>query len=160
MPKLVVQRWLEGSSVVAVDEYHDISMAELILRFSCDYWVKGSRVYQLVNRSWEEETSTAIIDLKEDLEEKVIDSRIIFAPTWEGIRIEVRHYLEDAEEYQEYPLIHRLQFVDPHQAMVLLLCEHITLQKKKWVKVSTEVDENRKVYVLYVQPDQEEGVET
>lgn len=157
MPKLIVHRYLANSSTVAIDEYHNITLEEIILRFSSEYWVKGNRVYQRINCSWDEEETVAMVDLEEDVEEDVLDSRIVFAPTWEGIRIEVRHYFEEIEEGKEYPLIDRLQFVDPHQAMVVLMCDHIFLKKKKWIIVSTEVDENRKVYVLYVQPDQEEG---
>jgi len=152
MPKLLVRQWIEGSSLVIVNEYRNIPIEEILLRFSCDYWVKGQRVFQMAGRAMEGDT--AIIDVEEDVDEKVNQPGLVFAPTWEGVRIEVRHYMEDVEEY---PLIDRMQFADPRQAMAIFWSDRILLQDRRWVKTSTEVDENRKVYVLYVQPENDEG---
>ncbi|MGX9708330.1 hypothetical protein CLV36_102107 [Laceyella sediminis] len=131
--------------------YSSLSNGEVLMRFACDYLVKGTRVY--------EKTSTAIegdlyvIYVIESPDEDEAPSGPVFMPDWVGICMEVRHFREGMDDY---PLVHRLRFYDPQEALLHLLGDYLMIGDQEWEKTSTEVDENRKVYVIYAKPTTEE----
>lgn len=146
LPKLEYRLLDELNHFPLVSSYHDISKAEISLRFCCDYFVKGRKVYQ--------KTSCAIdhcyvIYVVEDPEEEVIDTSLVFLPDWIGIRVEVRQYDEVQYHSTVVSIKHFHEFQD---ALLFLMSQFIDLGGHEWEKVSTEVDENRKVYVYYAKP--------
>jgi hypothetical protein len=130
-----------------VSYYDHITIEEILLRFACDYFVQDNRVFE--KTSCAIENSTYVIYVKLNQEEKVIDQGLIFAPHWKGIRIEVRHFQEQVSQNE---LIDQVDFREVKEALAYLLSDYILLNGEEWEKCSTEVDENRKLYVYYAQP--------
>ncbi|MBA4495345.1 hypothetical protein ACFO25_01025 [Paenactinomyces guangxiensis] len=127
--------------------YENISKEEIALRFACDYFVKDHKVFE--KTSCAVESLTHIIYVVRNYEEKVTEPGIRFAPQWKGIRMEVRHL---QEETNQYPIIHTYHFHQYQDALLYLMSHFLYFDGKEWEKTSTEVDENRKVYVCYAQP--------
>jgi hypothetical protein len=127
--------------------YDRIEKEEVLLRFACNYLVKGAKVYETV--ACGVEADLHLIYVKWNPEETVIDLRVVFAPDWEGIRVEVRRF---HEKWTEYPLVSRMHFHDPLDAVLQLQSHFLHVKGEEWEKISSEVDENRKVYVIYAQP--------
>jgi len=63
-----------------------------------------------------------------------------------GIRIELREFREDASTY---PLLHTFRYTDDDDALLLLQADALEWNALAWNKSSTEVDEDRGVYVYY-----------
>ncbi|MDR6225591.1 hypothetical protein [Desmospora profundinema] len=126
--------------------YEEIDEEEISTRFVCDYFVTEDRVY--------EQTATAfgdkgpIIFVRQADDEQVWDAEGIPHPMWKGIRLEIRRFSEEA---QFYPVIEIIQCRTQAELRLYLQGEILYRGGRQWRKTSAEVDENRKVYVLYVQ---------
>ncbi|MFC7439985.1 hypothetical protein [Laceyella putida] len=140
----------EEQGFPALFGYSAVSKEEVLMRFACDYLVKGNRVYEKTSAAVEAETY--VIYIKESQEEETPPPGLVFAPEWEGICVEVRQYHEHAEEY---PLVRRLRFYESQEALLYLLSDFLYIADREWEKTSAEVDENRKVYVIYAKPTSE-----
>lgn len=127
--------------------YDNISKDEIALRFACDYFVKDQKVFE--KTSCAVESLNHIIYVIRNREEQVVEPGLVFAPHWRGIRMEVRHFREEADYY---PVVHTYHFHEPGDALLHLMSHFLYFNGKEWEKTSTEVDENRKVYVYYAQP--------
>lgn len=132
--------------------YPSISKAEILMRFASDYFVKGKDVFERIYT--QADPPVHKIFVVRSAEEKVLDDRLRFGPTWEGIRIELRHF---HEEWSHYPLVHRYHFHEPQAALLHLLSSLYQVDGQVWEKTSAEVDENRYVYVIYAVPILKEG---
>lgn len=130
-----------------ISYYEPISKEEILLRFSCDYWIKDHKVYQVVDT--EIEGNIYSIYVIHNQEEKVVEEGIIFAPTWQGIQLEYRHFHVD---WEVYPVIHREFYSSDRDVLLHLLSTIQMIKGKSWQTKSTEVDENRKKYIIYVSP--------
>ena len=87
-------------------------------------------------------------------DEQVLDAQLVFAPDWRGIRMEVRHFREGTAHY---PVVHTFYFHSDEDALLHLQCDLFSSDGQEWQKTSAEVDENRRVYVIYAQPAEEGG---
>lgn len=146
MPTLEYRLLDELNHFPLVSLYPDISKAEIALRFCCDYFVKGHKVYQKTSCAIDD---TYVIYVVEDPEEQVLNPGLVFLPDWIGVRVEVRHY---HEEGCDYPVVLKKHFHNDQDALLFLMSQFIELDGHEWEKASTEIDENRKVYVYYAQP--------
>lgn len=128
--------------------YESIDPDEVALRFACDYFIKGQVVYE--KTSCAVETGCYVIYVQSAEDEYVVDPHIEEnSYPWKGIRLEVREYKEDTEFY---PLVHTYEFPDENTVLLHLQSDYLYLFGREWGKTSTEIDENRKVYVYYAQP--------
>lgn len=135
--------------------YPRISKEEILLRFACDYWVKDHKVYE--KTATENDGVAYTIYVQHDPEEQVVEKGILFESNWKGIRLEYRHYHSD---WSEYPVIQQQDCSSDQDVLLSLLTEIHMIHGRIWQKQSTEVDENRKKYVIYVVPfDGEEGMD-
>ncbi|WP_134685963.1 hypothetical protein [Brevibacillus migulae] len=147
MARLEYRKLDEANHFPVLYYYDHIDKDEISLRFACDYFVKGREVY--------EKTSTAIephayvIYVKRSEEEQAVTYTDAAGLRWGRVQIEVREYRENTAHY---PLVHLYQFTEDDDALLLLQSDYITLGGKEWEKTSTEVDEDRKVYVYYAKP--------
>lgn len=139
----------DESQTYPVLYYYDfIDKDEVSLRFACDYWIKNKRVYERTGN--QVNGSKYIIFVREAVEEHVLeqeqDDRY-----WGGICVELREFREGTDRY---PVVHRFVLHDDDDALLLLQSDSLTLQGKVWARTSTEIDEDRKVYVYYAVPEQ------
>lgn len=130
----------------SIAHYPRISKEEILLRFACDYWVKDHKVYEKTYTEIDGNSYTIYVN--HDPEEQVVEKGIIFEPNWKGIRLEYRHYHPD---WSIYPIIQQ-QCSSDQDVLLSLLTEIHMIDGSVWQKQSTEVDENRKKYVIYVIP--------
>ena len=117
-----------------------------------DYLVKDQHVYEKMSCALE--IGTYVIYVRRAEDEQVLDSQLVFAPDWEGIRMEVRHFREGTAHY---PVVHTFHFHSDEDALLHLQCDFLFIDGQEWQKTSAEVDENRRVYVIYAQPAEEGG---
>lgn len=137
----------DGENISILYDYPSVSKEEILMRFSCDYFVKGKDVFECVHV--QADPPVHKIFVKRSEEETVIDDRLRFSPTWQGIRIELRHF---DEKWSNYPLVHRYQFYHAQDALLRFLSSVHRVDGQLWETTSTEVDENRYVYVIYAVP--------
>jgi hypothetical protein len=124
--------------------YERIDKDEVSLRFACDYLVKDGVVYEKMSCAIEPDTY--VIYVQNAVNEQADGSRQAEAPYWNGIRIELRRFHEDA---LHYPVIRTFDYPDDDDALLHLQSDFLTVDGHEWEKTSTEVDEDRKVYVYY-----------
>lgn len=123
--------------------YQDIDETEIAARFVCDYFVKDAMLYE--RKSNATELLTYIIYIKK-VEEELVPHENNVAQHRKNIRIEVRHFREDAEEYQ---LVFTYELKHNKETLLYLQSDYFMWSGQEWQKTSTELDEDRKVYVIY-----------
>ncbi|PTM56678.1 hypothetical protein [Desmospora activa] len=126
--------------------YEDIDEDEISTRFICDYLVTEDRVYERTVTASGDRGFIIFVRLADD--EQVWDPDGIPHPTWTGIRLEIRQFSEDAAYY---PVLETLHCQTQTELRLYLQGEILYRGGKEWRKTSAEVDENRKVFVLYVE---------
>lgn len=126
--------------------YDSIDKDEVSLRFACDYLVKERTVYEKTSAAIERDTY--VIYVRHAPDEKAVAYPDAVPLRWGRVQLEVREYREETEHY---PLIHTYQFLDDEDALLHLQADFLYLQDQEWEKTSTEVDEDRRVYVYYAQ---------
>lgn len=62
---------------------------------------------------------------------------------------EIRHFIEDAEQY---PLLFTYELKESKEVLLYLQSDFFIWSGKEWEKTSSEIDEDRKIYVLYAKP--------
>ncbi|WJH35832.1 hypothetical protein N6H14_07890 [Paenibacillus sp. CC-CFT747] len=125
--------------------YASITPDEISLRFACDYLVKEGKVYE--KTSCAAEDGCYVVYVKESTEEKAIPGASS-RPSWRGIRVELRKFDEFA---RHYPVLHHWDFDRFEEALLQLQSNYVYWGDKEWERTSTEVDEDRKLYVIYAQ---------
>lgn len=128
--------------------YDSIDPDEVSMRFACDYFVKNRIVYEKLACSVLHRHHY-VIYVKPAEDEQVVDSGSLPVPRWSGIRMEVREYREGIAIY---PVVHTFDFHDDDQALLHLQADLLQVHGREWRKTSTEIDEDRQVYVFYAQP--------
>lgn len=147
MPRLEYRQLNEAQGYPVLYVYDDIDAGEIAARFACDYFVKDRLVY--------EKTSCAIgaeayiIYVLHDDEAEVFDTGNKDYTTTPHVRMELRQY---AERASFYPLVQVFEFKTNLEAALNLQCDYLCWLGKEWRKSSTEIDEDRKVYVYYAEP--------
>lgn len=125
--------------------YNRIDKDEISLRFACDYFVKDGVVYEKLSAA--QQRGLYVVYVRSATEENaaVPDATGAIA-LGGGIRVEFREYAEEAETY---PLLHTFRYADDDDALLLLQSDAIDWNGIPWNRSSTEVDEDRGVYVYY-----------
>ncbi|MGE5701287.1 MAG: hypothetical protein ACM32O_02055 [Clostridia bacterium] len=124
--------------------YPLIDKDEVSLRFACDYFVKDGKVYEKTSCAIEH--STYVIYVKLSVDEQAYIGQPQPIGSHGDITIELRQYQEDASHY---PVITTFRFHDDDDALLHLQSDYLTVDGREWEKTSTEIDEDRKVYVYY-----------
>lgn len=129
--------------------YQGIDKDEIALRFACDFFVQDGIVY--VQEGTAVDGNKYVVYVKPDNEEKPLQHTSKNNDYWANIRVELRHFKGEREK--NHPLIHFTDFRDDDDAILHLLGTLFYAQNKEWRKTSAEVDEDRKTYVVYVEPN-------
>jgi hypothetical protein len=127
--------------------YDQIERMEVSMRFACYYFVKDRTVYERASCAIEEQTF--VIYVTESEEEKVLDLGAPHPVTGNGIRVELREYKEDTALY---PVVHEYKFHSASDALLHLQSDFLYVGGREWKMTSTEIDEDRRTYVIYAQP--------
>jgi hypothetical protein len=121
--------------------YERIDLEQIITRRECEFFVKDGVTYKQLSSAVEHEQFVIYVEkysegIKEDEENH------------HGLILEVR----ELNEQTHHPLITTLK-LDTHLEVMSYIGSSFTyFQGKEWLRDSAEIDEDRKVYVLYVTP--------
>lgn len=126
--------------------YQDIDETEIAARFVCDYFVKNAMLYE--RQSCAMEPLKYIIYVKK-AEDEMMPYYSNADKHKKNIYIEVRKFNEDLEEY---PLVFTYQLKEHKEALLYLASDFFMWSGEEWQKTSAEIDEDRKVYVIYAKP--------
>lgn len=130
--------------------YENIDKDEIALRFSCDFFVQDNTVY--IQEATAVDSRTYVVYVKPDNEEQPLKYSSKNSEYWGNIRVEFRHF--KGEAVTNHTLLHFIDFHDDDDVILHLLSTlFYTKDGKEWRKTSTEVDEDRKTYVVYVEPN-------
>ncbi len=136
----------EGNSYPVLYFYDNIEEGEIALRFACDYFIKDNMTFEKTSNSVELEGYVVYVQKKE--EPSCSDDNSNFTLD-AGIWVELREYRQGVSGY---PLVHTFKFTDYLTALLHLQSDFIYFMGREWQKSSAEIDEDRRVYVIYAQP--------
>ncbi|MFT9849227.1 hypothetical protein [Aneurinibacillus sp. REN35] len=148
MARLEYRKLDEANGFPVLYYYDLIDKDEISLRFACDYFIKDGTVYEKTSCAIESSCYVIYVQIAED--ERVVEQPA--APPRRrslGIMMEVREFKEDTIHY---PVVCTYTFKDDDDAILYLQSQFLYIYNREWEKTSTEIDEDRGVYVYYAQP--------
>ncbi|GMA97983.1 hypothetical protein [Pelosinus sp. IPA-1] len=132
--------------------FSDIDEIEVAARFACDYFVKEGVLYE--RSSCAMGVLSCVIYVKK-IEEDVISYDDNIRQTNKYIRLEIRQFIEEAEIY---PLVFTYELRERKEVLLYLQSDYFIWSGQEWQKTSSEIDEDRKLFVLYAKPTGTEDV--
>ncbi|EIT87356.1 hypothetical protein A374_00754 [Fictibacillus macauensis ZFHKF-1] len=139
-PLTTVEYRLVDESFTPLYYVENIDRLELFCRRNCNYFVLDQYVYEVVSTALENELFVIYLQLVED------DQPFGETPTSRALGIEVRLLTDD----QSYPEMTYINCQTHLEAFTYLDNSFLYFQNKEYARVSAELDQNRKQYVLYV----------
>lgn len=127
--------------------YESMNELEVAMRMACDYFVKAGKIYLKAASSLVPQGVVVYVDDAGDDSAETANAETASRPA--GITLEVREYREGA---LSYPLVQQLGFAGLLPVLPYFLADRLTLLGQEWEKTSTEIDEDRQVYVYYSKP--------
>ena len=146
MKKLEYRLLDESKGYPILYYFLDMDEMQIASRFVCDYIVKDGILYEKTSCSME--ALSCVIYVKK-IEEDILTYEENIRQTEKYIRLEVRHFIEEAEIY---PLMFTYELRESKEVLLYLQSDFFIWSGKEWEKTSSEIDEDRKVYVLYAKP--------
>ena len=144
----------------AIYHYSSIPKEELSLRLLCDYFTKDQKVYEKDSVALEDDFLYIIyvMEVQQEIQQKIqeevqqeIQQEIpIYPPQTSGLGYIVLELREFLEGKTIFPLIKTSEFNTLQDLLNYTLINNITINGLIWEKTSLEIDEDRKVYILYL----------
>lgn len=147
MARLEYRNFDEANGFPVLYYYDLIDKDEVSLRFACDYFIKDGTVYEKTSCAVEPSCYVIYVQIAED--ERVVEPLLMPHRRKPGIMMEVREFKEDTAHY---PVVCTYTFKDDDDAILHLQSQFLYIYNREWEKTSTEIDEDRGVYVYYAQP--------
>lgn len=139
--RLEYRLWLGGEIYRLLYFYESIDLPQIITRRECEFFVKEGVTYRQVSSALEHDTFVIYVEEYErGRKEAEVESN--------SLRLEVREL--DAEN--KHPVIAALELSSHLDVMMYIGSSFTYFHRKEWLRDSAEIDEDRKVYVLYVTP--------
>jgi hypothetical protein len=137
--RLEYRLWLGEENYRLLYFYESIDLPQIITRRECEFFVKEGVTYRQVSSALEHDTFVIYVEeYEQGRKEAEVGSN--------GLRLEVREL--DAEN--GHPLIATLELPSHLDVMAYIGSSFTYFHGKEWLRDSAEIDEDRKVYVLYV----------
>ncbi|MDA8228237.1 MAG: hypothetical protein M0T74_11185 [Desulfitobacterium hafniense] len=141
MPKLEYR--LAEDGYPAIYHYESIPREEIAVRFMCDYFVKDQVVYE--KSSTANEGNLYIIYVKRSETEVPYSIK----PSKVGMGYVLLEVREVDDALEDYPLLTTLEMPDLMSLLLYLQSDYIYVNDLEWERSSTEIDEDRFIYVMY-----------
>ena len=139
MDRLEYRLWLGEENYRLLYFYESIDLPQIITRRECEFFVKDGVTYRQVSSALECDTFVIYVEEYErGRKEAEVESN--------GLRLEVREL--DAEN--GHPVIATLELPSHLDVMAYIGNSFTYFHGKEWLRDSSEIDEDRKAYVLYV----------
>jgi hypothetical protein len=131
-----------NNQFVPIYHYPDIELEQILARRECEFFVKDGVTFRQLSSAIEDELFVIYVELYEDGLPEKEESSV------QGISLEVR----ELNAAKNHPLIAN-EFVMNHLDVLSMIGSVYTYYHgQEWERDSAEIDEDRKVYVLYVTP--------
>lgn len=125
---------------VPIYHYPDIELEQILARRECEFFVKEGVTYKQLSSAIEENRFVIYLEIYEEGPVEKKDS------LQEGIKLEIR----ELNALKNHPLI-TSEYMKNHLDVLSMIGSVFTYSyNKEWERDSAEIDEDRKVYVLYV----------
>lgn len=137
------------SDFPALYHYPDIPKDELAVRLTCDYFTKDGTVY-----------AQSFSCLADNIHQIYVKPTGAEKPTHNprstsGMGFIVLEIRIDRGDAQDYPLMDYREFGAILDLLLFTYVDYLTLNGVEWERSALEIDEDRKVYQLYIrQPDE------
>lgn len=144
MPALEYRLLDEEEEYPVLYHYVDIDKGEIAARFACNRFIKQGAVYE--KTSCAVEPLTYVIYVNDAGEVPISPPE---APQGVGVKMELR------KEKTIDPLCTLLEtyhFQSNEDLLLYLQADYVVWLGEEWEKTAAVIDEDRKVYALYVQP--------
>lgn len=124
----------------SIYHYESIDLEQVLARRECEFFVKEGVTYKQRSSAIEDDIHVIYVDEYEHApkEEKESDS--------EYLTLEVR----ELNSYRNHPLLTLKSFSNHLEVLSYLGAVYTYFNGQEWERDSAEIDEDRKVYVLYV----------
>ncbi|MCF6137330.1 hypothetical protein [Pseudalkalibacillus berkeleyi] len=132
----------ERNGFPALYHYEDLSFGELFSRRLCDFYVKKNQIYTKTSTSYE--SNLFVIYLSIDTKEEIFDE----APTYEFVTLEIREW----KQYVDSPILQTVECQNHEEVLAYISSDYVQLTDTEYERVATEIDEDRRAYVMYVKP--------
>jgi hypothetical protein len=119
--------------------YENIDLEQIIARRECEFFVKDGVTYRQLSSALENETFAIYV---EKYEQGVKEDEI----NGNGLLLEVR----ELNSEKNHPMITMLKLHSHLEIMAYIGNSFTYFQGKEWLRDCAEIDEDRKLYVLYV----------
>lgn len=130
----------ERNHYPALFYYENLNKFEIYCRRICDYFIKEGKIYQKTSTLLEEDRF--VIYVEEDTEEELFDE----ASVYQEITLEIRLY----EEEDISPLIYTFDLRSHEAVLDIFGNDYLQIGRNEYEIITTEIDEDRSTYVLYV----------
>lgn len=141
---VVLEYRLQKSSdeFIPIYHYRDIELEQILTRRECEFYIKEGITYKQLSSALEDDLFVIYV---EKYEEDPIEEPEFFQ---EGITLEIR----ELNAVKEHPLIKSEKMYSHLDVLSKIGAVYTYYNGKEWERDSAEIDEDRKVYVLYVTP--------
>lgn len=127
---------------IPIFHYPHIELEQILARRECEFFIKEGVTYKQLSSSIEDNVFVIYL---EKYEEKPMELEIL-SP--EAIVLEVRQL----NNLKEHPLITTIHLKHHIDVLSIIGSIYTYYHGSEWERDSAEIDEDRKVYVLYVNP--------
>lgn len=123
--------------------YDNIEIEQILARRECEFFVKNGVTYKQLSSSIEKNIYVIYLEL---VEEGPQDEE--FTSVGNLITLEIREY----NALRNHPILDRLYLNNHIDVLSVIGSTYIYVKNKECERDSAELDEDRKMYVLYVSP--------
>ncbi len=144
MNSVILEYRLQKSKDEFIPIYHypNIELQQILARRECEFFIKEGITYKQLSSAIEDDLFVIYVEKYE--EDPVLEP----APSQTGIELEIR----ELNARQDHPLILTRQAMDHLEVLSIVGSIYTYYNGREWERDSAEIDEDRKVYVLYVTP--------
>ncbi|WP_428911096.1 hypothetical protein [Niallia sp. Krafla_26] len=127
---------------IPIYHYTHIDLQEILTRRECEFFIKEGVTYKQLSSAIEEGLFVIYVEKYE--EDPIKES----APSQEGIKLEIR----ELNPFKDHPIIQTRWAMHHLEVLSIIGSIYTYYNEKEWERDSAEIDEDRKVYCLYVTP--------
>ena len=144
MNSVILEYRLQKSKDEFIPIYHytNIELQQILARRECEFFIKEGITYKQLSSAIEDDLFVIYVEKYE--EDPVLEP----APSKTGIELEIR----ELNARKDHPLILTRQAMDHLEVLSIVGSIYTYYNGREWERDSAEIDEDRKVYVLYVTP--------
>lgn len=142
-PVLEYRQWKGNNEYLPLYFYEDIEIEQILARRECEFFVKNGVTYKQVSSSIEKNIYVIYVEI---FEEGPMEAE--FPSIGDLLTLEIR----ELNSIKNHPILDRM-YLNSHLEVLTVIGSTFTIVKnKECERDSAEMDEDRKMYVLYVSP--------